>query len=135
MIAIPNAQDRLILQFKGIWYYAFNVPNIEPFTWGTVCFSYTFKTHKIRLAYRGKIYLSKTDPELLGKRSLGENFLNNFILGRKDNIGSFTGKLSRFFIWGTAGSDKSLQDASDCSGTQDKRDLGKKYFKYFTFYF
>ena len=38
-LAIPNAQDKLILQFKGIWYYAFNVPNIEPFTWGTVCFS------------------------------------------------------------------------------------------------
>ena len=78
-LAIPNALDRLVLQFKGIWYYAFNVPNIEPFTWGTVCFSYTFKTHKIRLAYRGKIYLSKIDPELLGKRGLGENFLNNFI--------------------------------------------------------
>ena len=32
-LAIPNALDRLVLQFKGIWYYAFNVPNIEPFPW------------------------------------------------------------------------------------------------------
>ena len=83
--------------------------------------------HKSMLAYRGQIYLSKTHPELLGRRDLGQHFFSNFILGRKDNTGTFMGKLSRFSAWGATGDDKILKDTSDCSSRPDKMNLGKIY--------
>ena len=89
--------------------------------------------HKSMLAYRGQIYLSKTHPELLGRRDLGQHFFSNFILGRKDNTGTFMGKLSRFSVWGAAGGDKSLKDAADCSGSPNRMNLGRIYFIYFKF--
>ena len=113
-LSIPSPQDKLLLEWKGIWYWAFNVPSIEPFTWTTVCFSYTVSTHTVRLAYRGGIYLARTDPQLLGLSTVQDTFLKNIILGRKDNTGTFIGKMSRFSVRDSADSDKTLEDDTKC---------------------
>ena len=134
-IIIPISLQSFQLHFKGIYYYAFNVPDIEPYTWGTVCFSYTVGTHTIRLAYRGKNYLEKNDPKLLGRLNIRENFLDSFILGRKSNIGTFIGKLSRFTVWRGARDKKSLEEVSDCSRRPSQSNLGKLQYNWSLFVF
>ena len=51
ILLLPFQMHKINLFFSLMAFHAFNVPNIELFTWGTVCFSYTLNTYKIRLVY------------------------------------------------------------------------------------
>ena len=123
-LIIPSHQDKFLIQWKGIWYYAFHVPDISPLTWGRVCLSYSVITHTVMLVYRGQVVLTISDPGLLGARTIQRTFLQNIVLGKKDNTGSFIGRMTGFSVQEYAGAFTRLQSESDCPRRSTNMELG-----------
>ena len=123
-LLISSSLDKLMLQFKGIWYYAFDVPNIQPLTWGRLCLSYNSKTYNILVAFDGTVCLSKSDPKLLSKRILGKSFLSNLALGKRTNTGTFVGKMTEFYVWIEAEDRVSISLTSSCARQVRQKTLG-----------
>ena len=50
-VYVPASLDSIQVQFKGIWYLAYN-DLVEPYNWGTFCLSYDTSDESITLAYK-----------------------------------------------------------------------------------
>ena len=68
--------------------------------------------------------LTISDPGLLGARTIQRTFLQNIVLGRRDNTGSFIGKMTGFSVQEYAGAFTRLQSESDCLRRSTNMELG-----------
>ena len=114
-VEIPESLDSIHVKFKGIWYLAYN-NLVEPYNWGTFCFSYDTLDESVTLAYKGIIILTKKDPVILGTRSLSKTFISSLILGEKESPSTMDGLITNFRKWSQAFNQNQLIVISTCDG-------------------
>ena len=114
-VEVPESLNSIQVKFKGIWYIAYN-NLVEPYNWGTFCFSYDTLGESITLAYKGIIIFTKKDPKILGIRSLSENFTSSLILGEKESPKTMKGLITNFRMWSRAFNQNQLILISKCDG-------------------
>ena len=114
-VAVPESLDSIQVQFKGIWYLAYN-DLVEPYNWGTFCLAYDTSDESLTLAYKGVIIFTKKDPIILGSRSLSETFISSLMLGQKKGAESMDGQITNFRMWSKPLTKIQLLSLSKCDG-------------------
>ena len=114
-VYVPASLDSIQVQFKGIWYLAYN-DLVEPYNWGTFCLSYDTSDESITLAYKGVIIFTKKDPAILGTRRLSPTLLSSLLLGDKDGPDTMAGLITNFRMWSKPLTRQQLVIISTCDG-------------------